>query len=105
MDNQGSNNFNNGQGITPQDTNFWNPISPQGQPAPQATQASQIPQPTQPSQAFGFASAPATSAASVTPSALILRVLINLHLLIPQLILQFHLSPPLCLKLHPHLLQ
>ena len=66
MDNQGSNNFNNGQGITPQDANFWNPISPQGQPASQATQASQAPQPTQSSQAFGFASAPA---APVTPSA------------------------------------
>ena len=61
MDNQGSNNFNNGQGVTPQDANFWNPISPQGQPAPQTTQASQTPQPTQPSQAFGFASASATS--------------------------------------------
>ena len=63
MDNQGSNNFNNGQGVTPQDANFWNPISAQGQPAPQASQA---PQPTQSSQAFGFASAPA---APVTPSA------------------------------------
>ena len=62
MDNQGSNNFNNGQGVTPQDANFWNPISPQGQPSPQTMQASQTPQPAQSSQAFGFASAPATSA-------------------------------------------
>lgn len=69
MDNQGSNNFNNGQGVTLQDSNFWNPISPQGQPASQTTQASQAPQPVQSSQAFGFASAPATPAAPVTPSA------------------------------------
>lgn len=66
MDNQGSNNFNNGQGVTSQDANFWNPISAQGQPAPQTMQASQTPQPTQPSQAFGFTSTPA---APVTPSA------------------------------------
>lgn len=66
MDNQGSNNFNNGQAVTPQDANFWNPISAQGQPAPQTTQASQAPQPVQSSQAFGFASAPV---APVTPSA------------------------------------
>ena len=66
MDNQGSNNFNNGQGVTPQDANFWNPISPQGQSSPQTMQASQTPQPTQPSQAFGFTSTPA---APVTPSA------------------------------------
>lgn len=69
MDNQGSNNFNNGQGVTPQDANFWNPISAQGQPAPQTTQTSQAPQPAQSSQAFGFASAPAASAAPITPSA------------------------------------
>lgn len=66
MDNQGSNNFNNGQGVTPQDANFWNPISLQGQSSPQTMQASQTPQPAQSSQAFGFASAPA---APVTPSA------------------------------------
>lgn len=66
MDNQGSNNFNNGQGVTPQDANFWNPISAQGQSSPQTMQASQTPQPAQSSQAFGFASAPA---APVTPSA------------------------------------
>lgn len=69
MDNQGSNNFNNGQGVTPQDANFWNPISPQGQSSPQTMQASQTPQPAQSSQAFGFASAPATPAAPVVPSA------------------------------------
>ncbi len=67
MDNQGSNNFNNGQGITPQDANFWNPISAQGQPASQTTQASQAPQPTQSSQAFGFGSTPATSTPTFNP--------------------------------------
>ena len=67
MDNQGSNNFNNGQGVTPQDANFWNPISAQGQPAPQTTQASQTPQLTQSSQAFGFGSTPATSTPTFNP--------------------------------------
>lgn len=67
MDNQGSNNFNNGQGVTPQDANFWNPISTQGQPAPQTTQTSQAPQSAQSSQAFGFASTPAALSATSTP--------------------------------------
>lgn len=70
MDNQGSNSFNNGQGVTPQDANFWNPISAQGQPSPQTMQASQTPQTAQSSQAFGFAStpaAPAVPSATSTP--------------------------------------
>ena len=65
MDNQGSNNFNNGQGVTPQDTNFWNPISSQGQPETMQTPASQ---PTQSSPASGFTSVPATSTIPGTPA-------------------------------------
>lgn len=65
MDNQGSNNFNNGRGITPQDANFWNPISSQGQPETMQTPASQ---PTQSSPASGFASVPATSTIPGTPA-------------------------------------
>lgn len=69
MDNQGSSNFNNSQGVTPQDANFWNPISPQGQPAPQTMQASQVPQSVQASQAFGFASTPVLNSQSLNQSA------------------------------------